>query len=53
MWILIVAFTVLASGAARLLPPGPWRPIASALVRALLYPLPLTGLVLIYREIRK
>jgi len=53
MWILIVAFTVLASGAARLLPPGPWRPIASALVCALLYPLPLTGLVLIYREIRK
>ena len=27
--------------------------LASALVRAILYPLPLTGLVLIYREIRK
>ena len=53
MWILIVAFSVLASGAARLLPPGPWRPIASALIRALFYPLPLTGLVLIYRDVKR
>ena len=53
MWILIVAFSVLASAVALLLPPGPWRPIATALIRALLYPLPLTGLVLIYRDTRQ
>jgi hypothetical protein len=53
MWVLIVAFSVVASAAALLLPPGPWRPIASALIRAVLYPLPLTGLVLIYRDVRR
>jgi len=47
-WALIVVFSVLGSAAADLLPPGPWRPAASTLIRVLLYPLPLTGLVLLY-----
>jgi hypothetical protein len=50
MWALIVAFSVLASLAAVALPPGPGRPLVAALVRVLLYPLPLAGLVLLYRE---
>jgi hypothetical protein len=52
MWALIVLFSVLASLAAAALPPGPARPLLAALVRVLLYPLPLTGLVLLYREAR-
>jgi hypothetical protein len=52
-WILIVAFSAMASAGALLLPPGPWRPVVSALICALLYPLPLTGLILIYRDARK
>jgi len=47
-WALIVVFSVLGSAAAALLPAGPWRPAASTLIRVLLYPLPLTGLVLLY-----
>jgi hypothetical protein len=50
MWALIVLFSAIAFGAAALLPPGPWRPVASALVLIVLYPLPLTGLVLLYRD---
>jgi hypothetical protein len=50
MWALIVLFSVLASMAAALVPPGPGRPIVTALVRIVLYPLPLTGLVLAYRD---
>ena len=49
-WALIVVFSVLGSAAAALLPAGPWRPAASTLIRVLLYPLPLTGLVLLYRD---
>jgi hypothetical protein len=47
---LIVVFSVLASAVAVLVPPGPWRPAVSALVRVILYPLPLAGLVLLYTE---
>ena len=47
-WTLIVVFSGLASGVAALLPPGHWRPIASSVVRLVLYPLPLVGLVLLY-----
>ena len=50
MWALIVLFSVLASFAAVLVPPGPGRPLVTALVRIVLYPLPLTGLVLAYRN---
>ncbi len=50
MWALIVVFSVIASAISALVPAGPGRPIASALVRVVLYPLPLTGLVLLYRE---
>jgi hypothetical protein len=50
MWALILAFTAAASGVAALLPFGPWRPLASGLVRIVLYPLPIAGLVLIYRD---
>lgn len=50
MWALILVFSALASMASALLPPGPWRPLASGLVRIVLYPLPLTGLVLVYRD---
>jgi hypothetical protein len=49
-WTLIVVFSLLASGAAELLPPGHWRPLASAVARMILYPLPLVGLVLLYRK---
>ena len=50
MWALIVVFSLLASLFALLLPPGPWRPVVTALVRVVLYPLPLTGLILVYRD---
>ena len=50
MWGLIVVFSAVAFGAGALLPPGPWRPVASALAMIVLYPLPLTGLVLVYRD---
>jgi len=48
LWILILAFTVLASAASARAPAGPWRPIISTVLRMVLYPLPLTGLVLLY-----
>jgi hypothetical protein len=50
MWLLILVISAIGSGAAVLLPPGPWRMAVSALVRMLLYPLPLAGLVLVYRD---
>jgi hypothetical protein len=50
LWTLIVVFLVLGSAAAVLLPPGPWRPTASTLIRLLLCPFPLAGLVLLYRD---
>ena len=50
MWGLILVFSAIAFGAGVLLPPGPWRPVASALVLIVLYPLPLAGLVLVYRD---
>jgi hypothetical protein len=49
-WLLIVAFSVLASAVAAAVPPGFWRPVSSALIRVVLYPLPLVGLVLLYRK---
>jgi hypothetical protein len=49
-WLLILAFSVLASGVSAVVHPGPWRPVASSLVRIILYPLPLVGLVLLYRK---
>ena len=52
MWTLILAFSLLASGVSTLLPPGGWRLFASALVRVVLYPLPIAGLVLLYRDTR-
>ena len=52
MWALIVAFSLIASGVSALLPPGVWRLLASALVRVVLYPLPIAGLVLLYRDTR-
>jgi len=50
MWALIVAFSLVASAVGFLVPPGPWRPVVSALAAALLFPLPITGLVLLYRD---
>jgi hypothetical protein len=52
MWALIVAFSVLASLLASAVPAGPLRPLVAALARVVLYPLPLAGLVLLYREAR-
>jgi hypothetical protein len=52
MWVLIVAFSLIASGLSALLPPGPWRLLASALIRVVLYPLPIAGLILVYRDAR-
>jgi hypothetical protein len=49
-WVAILAISLLASAASAAVPPGPWRPVASAAVRVLLYPLPLTALVLLYVE---
>jgi len=50
LWALLVVFLVLGSVAAAMLPAGPWRPAASTVIRVLLCPLPLTGLVLLYRD---
>ena len=50
MWGLILVFSVVASLAAAALPAVPARPLVAALVRVLLYPLPLAGLVLLYRD---
>jgi hypothetical protein len=52
MWALIIVFSVLASLAAAAVPAGPARPLVAALVRVLSYPLPLAGLVLVYRDAR-
>jgi hypothetical protein len=49
-WMLIVVFSLFAAAVAALTPPGPWRPVIPAVVRVILYPLPLVGLVLLYRE---
>jgi hypothetical protein len=51
LWALIAVFTVLASALAALAPPGPWRPVTAAVVRMVLYPLPLVGLALLYRKV--
>src|SRR5438067_5839207 len=48
MLVLLALFTAAGSGAALLLPTGPWRIFVSALVRVVGYPLPLIGLVLLY-----
>jgi hypothetical protein len=50
LWLLIVVFSVVASAVAVVLPAGPWQPVVSTAVRIVLYPLPLTGLVLLYLE---
>ena len=50
LWALILVFWMAGWAVAALVPAGPLRPLASALVRVLLYPLPLAGLVLLYRE---
>ena len=50
LWAAIVAISLLASAAAALVPPGALRPLAASAVRVILYPLPLAGLVLLYRE---
>ena len=50
MWALIVVFSVIASGLSALLPASPWRLLAAALIRVVLYPLPIAGLVLLYRD---
>jgi hypothetical protein len=47
-WSVILLVTALASMAAARAPVGPWRPIISTAIRLFLYPLPLTGLVLLY-----
>jgi len=51
LWALIAVFTVLASALSALTPPGPWRPVTAAVVRMVLYPLPLMGLALLYRKV--
>ncbi len=51
LWALIAVFTVLASALSALAPPGPWRPVTAAVVRMVLYPLPLVGLALLYRKV--
>ena len=51
LWALIAVFSVLASALATLVPLGVWRPITAAVVQVVLYPLPLVGLALLYREV--
>ena len=51
-WALIVIFSLAASAAATSVPPGPLRPLLSALVRVITYPLPIVGLVLVYQRAR-
>jgi hypothetical protein len=48
LWVLIIVFSVGASAATVLLPHGPWEPLVATVIRIVLYPLPLTGLVLLY-----
>ena len=52
MWLLIVAATLLASGASALVPPGLAKMGVSALIRVVAYPLPLVGLILLYLRAR-
>jgi len=49
-WALIVLFSLIATGVAARAPAGPWQPFISALIRVILYPLPLVGLVLLYQR---
>ena len=50
LWALIVVFSVIASGAAVVLRAGRWEPVIATVIRVVLYPLPLVGLVLLYAE---
>jgi hypothetical protein len=53
MWALIAIFTLLGSGAATQVPPGPWRSVVSGVVHLVSYPLPLVGMVLLYVRARQ
>jgi hypothetical protein len=50
IWVLIVVFWMLGSGVSALVPPGLWRPVTSTAIGLVLYPIPLVGLVLLYRK---
>jgi hypothetical protein len=50
LWALIVVFSLIASAAAVVLHAGRWEPVIATLIRVVLYPLPLAGLVLLYAE---
>jgi len=49
-WALIALFSLIAAAAEAKAPPGPWQPFVSALIRMILYPLPLVGLILLYER---
>ena len=50
IWALIATFTIAASAASALAPPGPWRAVISGAVRLLTYPYALILLVLLYQR---
>ena len=49
-WALIVVFSVLASATAVVFRAGRWEPVIATLIRIVLYPFPLIGLVLLYAD---
>jgi len=53
MWLLIVLITGFSFAAAHQMPPGAWRLAAGTLLRVVAYPLPLAGLIILYREARR
>lgn len=50
-WALLALFTVAATGLAMLTPVSPWRHVVSGGIRLFTYPLPLAGLILLYRRV--
>jgi len=53
MWLLIILITGFSFAAAHQMPPGAWRLAAGTLLRIVAYPLPLAGLIILYREARR
>jgi hypothetical protein len=51
--LLLVGISAASIALAELLPPGAWRMAGGTLLRTLAYPLPLSGLIVLYREARR
>lgn len=53
MWLLVVLITAFSFAASQQMPPGAWRLAAGTLLRIVAYPLPLLGLIILYRDARR